>query len=48
MILSRLFDDELIDMAIDVSRPPELPPVPGVKYTDPSSIHLVDGTTRRA
>jgi hypothetical protein len=37
--LSSLFDDALIDMAIDVSRRPELPPVPGVKYrafVDPS------------
>jgi hypothetical protein len=37
--LSSLFDDELIDMAIDVSRPPELAPVAGVKYrafVDPS------------
>ena len=37
--LSSLFDDALIDMAIDYSRPPELPPVPGIKYrcfVDPS------------
>lgn len=37
--LSSLFDDALIDMAIDYSRPPELPPVPGIQYrcfTDPS------------
>ena len=37
--LSSLFDDALIDMAIDFSRPPELPPVPGIKYrcfVDPS------------
>ena len=30
--LSSLFDDALIDMAIDYSRPPELPLVPGIKY----------------
>ena len=37
--LSSLFDDALIDMAIDYSRPPELPLVPGIRYrafVDPS------------
>ena len=38
-ILSSLFDDELIDRAIDMSRPPELAPVQGIRYrafVDPS------------
>ena len=37
--LASLFDDELIDRAVDMSRPTELPPVSGLKYrcfVDPS------------
>lgn len=37
--LSSLFDDDLIDRAVDLSRPPEIGPVPGIRYRafcDPS------------